>query len=201
MIESPTYYRAYQPILKTLQDINVENMPFIDELVYLKTGARPDFLDPDVKFDWSIVYDELPEELKKKKEEEEKDENHQDGENRSKKYVLGVRPRNSHQYITLQDFFQTSHNSHSIFDEYQEEAVKECLRNQIGIIQGPPGCGKTFIGIHMLRLLLSLESLNNPKVLVLTYKNHALDEFLKGIMRFVFFFLRCVKWKFRYTKR
>jgi len=37
----------------------------------------------------------------------------------------------------------------------------------------------------MLRLLLSLSSLEDPKILVLTYKNHALDEFLKGIMRYV----------------
>ena len=37
----------------------------------------------------------------------------------------------------------------------------------------------------MLRLLLSLSSLEDPKILVLTYKNHALDEFLKGIMRFI----------------
>ena len=36
----------------------------------------------------------------------------------------------------------------------------------------------------MLRLLLSLSSLKDPKILVLTYKNHALDEFLKGIMKY-----------------
>ena len=177
MVESPTYYRAYQPILKTLQGFDVENMPFTDELVYLKTGPHPNFLHPDVQFDSSVVYTELPEDLKKQEEEEMED--HQDECGPTSPSWLG------HHQISLQDFFKTAHNDQSIFDEYQEEAVKECLRNRIGIIQGPPGCGKTFIGIHMLRLLLSLESLHDPKVLVLTYKNHALDEFLKGIMRFV----------------
>ena len=89
----------------------------------------------------------------------------------------------SGQRITLQQFFDTPHSPNSVFDSSQERAVKECLRNRIGIIQGPPGCGKTFIGIQMLRLLLSLSSLKDPKILVLTYKNHALDEFLKGIMK------------------
>ena len=88
------------------------------------------------------------------------------------------------QRITLQQFFNTPHSPNSVFDSSQEKAVKECLRNRIGIIQGPPGCGKTFIGIQMLRLLLSLSSLKDPKILVLTYKNHALDEFLKGIMKY-----------------
>ena len=170
MVESPTYYRAYQPILKTLQNFDIDKMPFQEELVYLKKAPLPQFLNPQVKFDPSTVYKRLPESLKQK--------NEQERNGGIAKSLCYFKPM-----ITLEDFFQTAHNEHSVFDSYQEDAVKECLKNRIGIIQGPPGCGKTFIGIHMLKLLLSLDSLENPKVLLLTYKNHALDEFLKGIIR------------------
>ena len=184
MVESPTYYRAYQPILKTLQDFDVDDMPFKNELVYLKTGPCPVFLDPGVRFDSSIVYKELPESLKRQKEDKEKEMETDDKNEKTNNLPRSRRWMNEEKVITLEDFFKTPHSKDSIFDQYQEEAVKECLKNRIGIIQGPPGCGKTFIGIHMLKLLLSLDSLWRPKVLVLTYKNHALDEFLKGISRF-----------------
>ena len=204
MVESPTYYRAYQPILKRLQTLDIENLSFSEELVNLQSGSLPTFLEDvqEVTFDASIVYkewkkegegddliprdgDEQPiafergsmqilREIKRRKEQErlliERKEKRQSSEQQAKK-------------ITLQQFFNTPHSTNSIFDSSQEKAVKECLRNRIGIIQGPPGCGKTFIGIQMLRLLLSLSSLKEPKILVLTYKNHALDEFLKGIMK------------------
>ena len=49
---------------------------------------------------------------------------------------------------------------------------------------GPPGCGKTFIGLKIVHLLLSLIPKLEKPILLLTYKNHALDEFLKGMLKF-----------------
>ena len=49
---------------------------------------------------------------------------------------------------------------------------------------GPPGCGKTFIGVKIVHLLLSLKPKLKKPILLLTYKNHALDEFLKHMLRF-----------------
>ena len=46
MVESPTYYRAFQPILKTLQQMNIEEMCFSEELVRTKPGPLPLFLEP-----------------------------------------------------------------------------------------------------------------------------------------------------------
>ena len=208
MVESPTYYRAYQPILKRLQTMDIENLSFIDELVHLQTGHIPLFLEnvQEVTFDASIVYKELHKESTKEENDgllsSEEDGGLFDlGESSSLERYREERRRRERQRllndrilrkarlgaqakkITLQQFFNTPHSPNSVFDSSQEKAVKECLRNRIGIIQGPPGCGKTFIGIQMLRLLLSLSSLKDPKILVLTYKNHALDEFLKGIMK------------------
>ena len=70
----------------------------------------------------------------------------------------------------------------TIFDTSQKTALIECLNQKIGIIQGPPGTGKTFIGVKIVQLLLSLSTKPIGPILVLTYKNHALDEFLKAIV-------------------
>jgi hypothetical protein len=51
-------------------------------------------------------------------------------------------------------------------------------------MQGPPGCGKTHVGIRLVRQLLLREGIPGP-ILVMTYKNHALDEFLMGLLPFV----------------
>ena len=50
------------------------------------------------------------------------------------------------------------------------------------MIQGPPGCGKTYLGCKILEVLLKFD-LGGP-VLVMTYKNHALDEFLLHTSKF-----------------
>jgi hypothetical protein len=61
-------------------------------------------------------------------------------------------------------------------DSAQRDAFEGCLTSPIGIVQGPPGCGKTFLGVKILEVLLKCQ-LDGP-IMVLTYKNHALDEFL-----------------------
>ena len=52
------------------------------------------------------------------------------------------------------------------------------------LLLGPPGCGKTFIGVKIVQLLLSLSPKLETPILLLTYKNHALDEFLKQMLTF-----------------
>ena len=67
-------------------------------------------------------------------------------------------------------------------DAAQEDAFVHCLTNRLSIVQGPPGCGKTFLGAKILEVLLNVD-LGGP-VLVMTYKNHALDEFLLHATKF-----------------
>ena len=67
-------------------------------------------------------------------------------------------------------------------DPAQENAFVHSLSNRLSVIQGPPGCGKTFLGCKILEVLLKFD-LGGP-VLVMTYKNHALDEFLLHASKF-----------------
>ena len=75
--------------------------------------------------------------------------------------------------------------SRSSLDPSQQAALAHALTHRLAIIQGPPGCGKTYVGIQLVKLLLSMSPAPRTPILVLTYKNHALDEFLKGLLEFV----------------
>src|SRR5690242_8768899 len=47
---------------------------------------------------------------------------------------------------------------------------------------GPPGTGKTFVGIELMKVLLSPENRRNGRfgpILTVCFTNHALDQFLE----------------------
>ena len=79
------------------------------------------------------------------------------------------------------------------FDASQFKALSLALKNEFALIQGPPGTGKTFVGLKIAQVLMNNLDLwfsnGNEKIgspmLVVCYTNHALDQFLEGIMAFV----------------
>ena len=150
MVESPTYYMAYQPVLNALQKINPTRVPFKEELVFLETPKRP-FAD-DVTIDADIF---------------------------NKDTCLKMLGRMELGEFVISDERKTN----SILDESQDEAMVKAIQNRVAIIQGPPGTGKTFIGFKLIQLLLSASPSIKLPILVLTYKNHVLDEFLKELHR------------------
>ncbi|XP_008187018.2 NFX1-type zinc finger-containing protein 1 [Acyrthosiphon pisum] len=75
-------------------------------------------------------------------------------------------------------------------DEMQYKAFKAALTNELAVIQGPPGTGKTFIGLMIIESIIKNvyqwnvpNRLKNP-ILVVCYTNHALDQFMEGIVQF-----------------
>ena len=65
-------------------------------------------------------------------------------------------------------------------------AFKIALAKKIAVIQGPPGTGKTYVGQKIARVLLQSASLWQDEdelspILMVSYTNHALDEFLEGL--------------------
>ncbi|XP_052859883.1 NFX1-type zinc finger-containing protein 1 [Anopheles cruzii] len=65
-------------------------------------------------------------------------------------------------------------------NDSQYEAYRMALTNRFALIQGPPGTGKTFIGLKLVETLLA----NTDRQLVLIcVTNHALDQFLCGVIR------------------
>ncbi|EFX83237.1 hypothetical protein DAPPUDRAFT_301907 [Daphnia pulex] len=76
-------------------------------------------------------------------------------------------------------------------DPSQAEALYAALTRKLVVIQGPPGTGKTYLGLKIVQTLLHNKrywvGVEKPKptpILVICYTNHALDQFLEGIMKF-----------------
>ncbi|KAI8627392.1 ATPase [Xylariaceae sp. FL1651] len=65
-------------------------------------------------------------------------------------------------------------------DVAQLDALAYALESSLSVIQGPPGTGKSFIGALAAQKLLEVSS---TRILVLSYTNHALDQFLEDIMK------------------
>ena len=78
-------------------------------------------------------------------------------------------------------------------NQSQREAAKMALTKRLAVIQGPPGTGKTYVGLKVVETILknqvsepqtdSISKIRNP-ILVVCYTNHALDQFLEGILQF-----------------
>jgi helicase required for RNAi-mediated heterochromatin assembly 1 len=66
-------------------------------------------------------------------------------------------------------------------ENMQVHAVHSAVSNDFSLIVGPPGTGKTFIGLEILKILLEN---TNEKILILTQTNTALDKFLIGALNF-----------------
>jgi hypothetical protein len=70
-------------------------------------------------------------------------------------------------------------------DSAQSMAFKAALTKEFTIIQGPPGTGKTYIGLKIVKSIIEnmykTNILKNP-IIVVCYTNHALDQFLEGLI-------------------
>ncbi|KAJ9438061.1 Helicase required for RNAi-mediated heterochromatin assembly 1 [Diplonema papillatum] len=74
-------------------------------------------------------------------------------------------------------------------DDMQLVSFLESLSNMVHLTQGPPGTGKSYLGVVLVRALLlirkawaSVKSVAVGPILVLSYKNHAIDEFLMDLV-------------------
>ncbi|OJJ46412.1 hypothetical protein ASPZODRAFT_2129422 [Penicilliopsis zonata CBS 506.65] len=68
-------------------------------------------------------------------------------------------------------------------DPGQAEALVSALTNEVALIQGPPGTGKSYVGIQIARCLLTNRQVLGPgPILCVCYTNHALDQFLEGLL-------------------
>ncbi|KAG2521545.1 hypothetical protein JM16_006188 [Phytophthora kernoviae] len=76
-------------------------------------------------------------------------------------------------------------------DPGQLKSFTEALMYPVHCTQGPPGTGKSYLGVVVVRALLIVRDLwimkngeiGEPPILVLSYKNHAIDEFLLDLLR------------------
>ncbi|KAI8995867.1 P-loop containing nucleoside triphosphate hydrolase protein [Gaertneriomyces semiglobifer] len=76
-------------------------------------------------------------------------------------------------------------------DEGQFNSFVGALKHPVHCTQGPPGTGKSYLGVVIVRALMKVraiwlrttKSAGEPPILILSYKNHAIDEFLCDLVR------------------
>lgn len=157
MAESPAYYHSFKPVLRTLQRTDPDKIPFVDELIHGKFQEK----------------------------------RHGKFQEKRPQYINNMMENimhlcsNDEEELSETVFWNIiSTTWPKTLDKYQKESMKKIFLQRIGCIQGPPGTGKTFIGICIVRAILELEYRPEGPILVLTYKNHALDEFLKELLNY-----------------
>lgn len=100
------------------------------------------------------------------------------------KYVSSIYNIDGFQFDILNDNLWPDHNVLKL-DYSQSKAFKAALTEEFTVIQGPPGTGKTYIGLRIARSIIEnmyeTNILKNP-ILVVCYTNHALDQFLEGLI-------------------
>ena len=75
-------------------------------------------------------------------------------------------------------------------DPGQLKSFIESLVEPVHLTQGPPGTGKSYLGVVIVQALIKIrnawmsvcKSVGEPPILVLSYKNHAIDEFLVDLV-------------------
>lgn len=78
----------------------------------------------------------------------------------------------------LQDIIDT--DSKVELDDVQADSLLSGISKRVSLIQGPPGTGKSYIGALISKIMHDHTS---HTILVLTYTNHALDQFLDDIQK------------------
>ena len=71
---------------------------------------------------------------------------------------------------------------HCVLDRPQLDAFKAALMNEVSLTQGPPGTGKSFLGVKLVVSMLANMKDDDPPILCICYTNHALDQFLEGLL-------------------
>ncbi|XP_043397834.1 NFX1-type zinc finger-containing protein 1 [Chelonia mydas] len=171
MVESPAFFESYRHVLEGLQEMDPAQVPFQSYVVQCRTPvAPPAHFGDAVTFDLSVL---RPTGRADKETRGDTAEGHVTAVD-----LTAVRPCDS--YIWSPETFPH-------LDESQILAIRMALSREFVLIQGPPGTGKTFIGLQIVEILLRNQSQwwgDQRPFLVVCYTNHALDQFMEGILRF-----------------
>ncbi|XP_071350561.1 NFX1-type zinc finger-containing protein 1 [Trachinotus anak] len=159
MVESTAYFEAYRYVLEGLQEQEEDDLPFQRYIVECSTDVHaPAYLQRTDTYDLSSIAD--PE------------------------YKSRMKPFHSLKEEAWPKMEMLG------LDESQMKALQMALTKELAIIQGPPGTGKTYVGLKIAQALLTNQNLwrgvfGNAPILVVCYTNHALDQFLEGIHKFL----------------
>ena len=168
MIESMAYFEASRHILRSLQVAEIATMPFTPYLISNDCAVvnPPNYLN-----------------------------NGEEASTYDMQFILKKEFQHSFTDVAITDSSQWPTLQMTELDESQLQAIQMALTQEVAVIQGPPGTGKTYIGLKIVQALLKnrhiwqdgtslghyLFTARYP-ILVMCLTNHALDQFLEGIL-------------------
>ncbi|XP_021953554.2 NFX1-type zinc finger-containing protein 1 [Folsomia candida] len=213
LIESEVYFEAYRYVLKTLQNLELGDFPMAKFVV----GASSEILAPgylannendnEQKKIKLVVPSkpDKPDELDNPLEEELKQvkliDSWEDDDYIEALLIkldkINHPPRNAEEedgIMMINPLTETDWPCGDTLglDENQFAGFQAAIMKEFVIIEGPPGTGKTYLGLKIAETLLknhdlwmTKESVHSEKIgpmIVVCYTNHALDQFLEGIV-------------------
>eukprot|EP00795_Rhopilema_esculentum_P011908 gene11908-2474_t len=155
MAESPSYFEAYYHVLRALQDLKGDKIPFTDYIVStVQISKNPKY----IRYDLAV---------------------------KEYNFTGCLTERNIKCRTTLLN--TESHLEESLLNPSQLKAFQKALSREFTIIQGPPGTGKTFVGLKIVQALLMNQPIwegnGRANILIVCYTNHALDQYIEGIIK------------------
>ncbi|XP_042361275.1 NFX1-type zinc finger-containing protein 1 isoform X2 [Plectropomus leopardus] len=159
MVETTAYFEAYRYVLEGLKEQEEDNLPFQRYIVECSKDVQPPaYLQGRDVYDLSSIA--VPD--------------HKDS-------VQPFHCLDTEAWPRMEELG---------LDDSQMRAFQLALTKELTIIQGPPGTGKTYVGLKIAEALLTNQNLwterfGNAPMLVVCYTNHALDQFLEGIHKFL----------------
>ncbi|XP_065336512.1 NFX1-type zinc finger-containing protein 1-like [Cloeon dipterum] len=151
MIESETFFGAYEQVLKTLQLADDNDFPFPQYFIKVsKSDALPKYMRNGIK---TISIKGVDQDFN------------------------SVRLLEPNSWPTAAEIG---------LDESQLFSLQAALTRELAFILGPPGTGKTYVGLTVAQILIGNKAALNLKrpILVISSTNHSLDRFLLGLLNF-----------------
>ncbi|RIA80711.1 hypothetical protein C1645_866307 [Glomus cerebriforme] len=181
MVESTSVYlEAYYHILKNLQTIDSSSLPFEqylapnlndliknnDDSVNVKVENPVYTRAPGFQFDLSVLFKDKRRSIKL---------------NVADSYTYDDIARYINNYSSIG---KSSDGTPYGLDETQAKALISALTREIALIEGPPGTGKTVVGVQIMKVLLAKENRTTRigPILIICFTNHALDQFLEHLL-------------------
>ncbi|XP_075068955.1 NFX1-type zinc finger-containing protein 1-like isoform X2 [Mixophyes fleayi] len=172
MIEATAYFEAFRHVLEGLKEMVESEIPFQNYIVHCSTTMSPPLYLSQNQTGYAL------EKLIKT------------GSSTEKQFSNRGESQNmfmSRKFEVL-DFSTWPTEEELQLDRSQFRAFQMALTSELSIIQGPPGAGKTYVGLKIVYALLVNSGLwkqGQSPILIVCYTNHALDQFLEGILKYL----------------
>lgn len=156
MIESKAFFLPYEYTLNFLQDVDLDTFPMKK---YIVDGVTQSDVAPNLLKDSVKKID----------------------------FSILMENINSQTNVCAHplDFEHWPNANQLNLDESQYEGLQKAITQELTIIQGPPGTGKSHVSLQIVKLLLTNSWLSSSPILIVSYTNHALDELLEPVLKFL----------------